>query len=65
MIKNVLQEVGGLGVYALTSLLLFFGVFTGALVFTFVQRASLCRKMESLPLEDEPTPQSKKGANNL
>lgn len=61
MIKNALQEVGGLGVYALTSLLLFFGVFTGALVFTFIQRASLCRKMESLPLEDEPTPQSKKG----
>jgi len=65
MIKNVLQEVGGLGVYALTSLLLFFSVFTGALVFTFIQRASLCRKMESLPLEDESAPQSKKGANNL
>jgi len=53
MIKNVLQEVGGLGAYALISLLLFFTVFTGALVFTFMQRASLCRKMESLPLEDE------------
>ena len=61
MIKNVLQEVGGLGVYALTSLLLFFTVFTGALIFTFIQRAALCRKMESLPLEDEPAPQSKKG----
>jgi hypothetical protein len=65
MIKNVLQEVGGLGIYALTSLLLFFSVFTGAVVFTFIQRASLCRKMESLPLEDEVSPQSKKGASNL
>ena len=63
MIKNVLQEVGGLGVYALTSLLLFVTVFTGALVFTFVQRASLCRKMESLPLEDETAPQNKKQEN--
>jgi hypothetical protein len=35
-------------------------VFTGALVFTFIQRASLCRKMELLPLEEEPNPQNKK-----
>lgn len=63
MIKNVLQEVGGLGVYALVSLLLFFTVFTGAVVFTFIQRASLCRKMESLPLEDELSTQNRKGAN--
>lgn len=62
MIKNVLQEIGGVGVYALVSLLLFFIVFTGAIIFTFIQRASLCRKMESLPLEDEPTPQ-KRGGN--
>ena len=60
MIKNVLQEVGGLGIYALVSLLLFVAVFTGALVFTFIQRASLCRKMESLPLEEEPNPHNKK-----
>ena len=53
MIKNVLQEIGGLGVYALTSLLLFFTVFTGALIWTFLQRASVCRKMESLTLEED------------
>lgn len=53
MIKNVLQEIGGVGIYALTSLLLFFVVFTGALIWTFIQRAALCRKMESLPLEDD------------
>jgi hypothetical protein len=53
MIKNVIQEVGGLGIYALTSLLLFFAVFTGALLWTFLQRESLCEKMRALPLEDE------------
>jgi hypothetical protein len=53
MVKNVIQEIGGLGVYALTSLLLFFAVFTGALIWTFLQRASLCRKMGALPLEEE------------
>jgi hypothetical protein len=53
MIKNVLQEIGGLGLYALTSLLLFFTVFTGALVWTFLQRASVCEKMRALPLENE------------
>jgi len=63
MIKNVLQEVGGLGAYALISLLLFFTVFTGAIVFTFLQRASLCRKMESLPLEDDENTNAQKGAN--
>jgi hypothetical protein len=61
MIKNVLQEVGGIGAYALVSLLLFVTVFTGALIFTFIQRASLCRKMEMLPLEDDTAPQSAKG----
>lgn len=53
MIKNVLQEIGGLGIYALTSLLLFFTVFTGAMIWTFMQRAALCRKMQSLPLEED------------
>lgn len=53
MVKNVLQEMGGLGVYALTSLLLFVAVFTGALVWTFMQRKSVCARMESLPLEED------------
>ena len=61
MIKNVLQEIGGLGISALTSLLLFFVVFTGAIVWTFLQRASLCAKMEALPLEDESAPNQKGG----
>lgn len=56
MIKNVLQQIGGLGIYALTSLLLFFTVFTGALIWTFLQRQSVCVKMESLPLEEENNP---------
>jgi hypothetical protein len=59
MIKNVIETVGGLGVYALTSLLLFFAVFTGALVWTFLQGESLCAKMQALPLEDESAPQRK------
>lgn len=53
MIKNVLQEIGGLGIYALTSLLLFFTVFTGALIWTFLQRPSVCEKMRALPLEND------------
>jgi hypothetical protein len=65
MIKNALQEVGGLGAYALISLLLFVTVFTGAIVFTFIQRASLCRKMESLPLEEEHAASPNRKGNNL
>jgi hypothetical protein len=63
MVKNVLQQIGGLGIYALTSLLLFFAVFTGAIIWTFIQRASFCAKMGALPLEDEQPPS--KGGDTL
>lgn len=53
MVKNVIQEIGGLGLYALSSLLLFFAVFTGSLIWAFAQRRSVCEKMRALPLEDE------------
>lgn len=56
MVKNVLQQFGGLGLYALSSLLLFVIVFTGALIWTWLQRASVCAKMEALPLQDESNP---------
>ena len=53
MIKNILQGIGGIGIYGIVSLCLFFTVFTSALVWTFVQRGSFCKRMGALPLEDE------------
>jgi len=53
MIKNILQDIGGIGIYGVVSLCLFFAVFTGALLWTFIQRAPFCKRMGALPLEDE------------
>ena len=53
MIKNILQDIGGIGLYGVVSLCLFFAVFSGALLWTFVQRAAFCTRMSALPLEDE------------
>jgi hypothetical protein len=53
MIKNILQDIGGIGLYGVVSLCLFFSVFTGALFWTAIQRAQFCKRMGALPLEDE------------
>lgn len=53
MIKNILQDIGGIGIYGVVSLCLFFTVFISALVWAFIQRAPFCKRMGALPLEDE------------
>ena len=53
MIKNILQDIGGIGLYGVVSLCLFFSVFTGALVWAAIQRATFCNRMGALPLEEE------------
>lgn len=53
MIKNILQDIGGIGLYGVISLCLFFAVFCGALLWAFLQRGALCKEMGALPLEDE------------
>ena len=53
MIKNILQNIGGIGIYGVISLCLFFSVFTGALLWALLQKAALCQRMSSLPLENE------------
>jgi hypothetical protein len=52
MIKNVLQDIGGVGLYGVISICLFFTVFSGALVWAFLQKKSFLNDMSVLPLED-------------
>ncbi len=52
MIQNVLKETGGIGLFGIISICLFFTVFTGALIWTFLQKKSFLTAMESLPLSD-------------
>lgn len=53
MIKNILQDIGGIGLYGVISLCLFFSVFSSALIYTLLQRSSVCARMSALPLQDE------------
>jgi hypothetical protein len=53
MIKNVLSETGGIAMYGIASICLFFVVFVAALIFTFMKRRPYLTHMSSLPLEDE------------
>jgi hypothetical protein len=59
MIKNVLQEIGGIGLYGVISICLFFTVFTGAFVWACLQRKPFLSAMSALPLQDDSTPNSK------
>lgn len=52
MIKNVLCEIGGIGLYGVISICLFFAVFTGMLIWAFRMNKSFATKMSACPLDD-------------
>jgi hypothetical protein len=52
MIKNVVQDIGGVGLYGIISLCLFFTVFTGALLWACLHNRAFCKTMSDLPLND-------------
>ena len=52
MIKNVLSDMGGVGVYGVISILLFFTVFITALILVLRTKRPYLNHMGSLPLED-------------
>lgn len=52
MIKNVLSDIGGVGVYGVISISLFLLVFTVALVRTCLLKKSFIRRVSELPLDD-------------
>jgi len=61
MIKNVLSDVGGIGLYGVISICLFFVVFSGALVWAFLLRKSFLNSMSELPLHDGSRESAQKG----
>ena len=59
MIKNILQDIGGIGLYGVVSLCLFFSVFTSALITYLVtgknvDEAAILGLIELLPAEKCP-----------
>jgi cytochrome c oxidase cbb3-type subunit 3 len=61
MIKNVISEIGGVGLYGVISIVLFFVVFTGMLLRAWRMKKSFDRELGSLPLNDGETHSNQKG----
>lgn len=56
MIRNVLSHIGGVGLYGVISVVLFFVTFVVAVSWAMLQRRSLMIELAALPLaEDAPT----------
>jgi cytochrome c oxidase cbb3-type subunit 3 len=64
MIKNVLSDIGGIGIYGVISILLFFAVFTGMLFWAFSMKKSFAQKMSACPLHDGETKSNEKGISH-
>ena len=58
MIENVLSRMGGVDVYGIISVCLFFAVFIGVLVWMIGLKKSYLQEMGELPLEDAAGPDS-------
>ena len=54
MVENVMSRIGGVGLYGVISICLFFAVFVGVLVWTLCLKKPYLEAMRELPLEDSP-----------
>jgi hypothetical protein len=61
MIKNVLTDIGGVEVYGIISICLFFVVFTGAMLWAASLQKPFLKSMSQLPLNDGETATPAKG----
>lgn len=61
MIRNVLTDIDGIGLYGVLSICLFFAVFSGMLVWAFLQKKKELNDHSLLPLEDGTGGDSVKG----
>jgi len=64
MIKNVLSDIGGIGLYGVISICLFFAVFTGMLIWAFRMKKTFAQRMSACPLHDGETKSNRKGASH-
>jgi hypothetical protein len=51
MIKNVLCNIDGIGLYGVISICIFFGFFTGMLLWAFMRKKNYLNQMSALPLD--------------
>jgi hypothetical protein len=51
MIKNVLCDIDGVGIYGVISICIFFGFFSGMLLWVALRKKSYLNHMSALPLD--------------
>ena len=51
MYQNVLTNIEGIGIYGVVSICIFFGFFTGMLVWAFALKKNHLTRMGALPLD--------------
>jgi len=56
MIENVVEKIGGVGIFGLASICLFFTFFSGMLWWALRLKKPFLNSMRSLPLESETPP---------
>jgi len=64
MIQNVLRDIGGIGIYGVISICLFFTVFLWALVWTMLLKKPELDSRSALPLHDGQPAETRKGASH-
>ena len=53
MVQNVLREIGGVGIYGVISVCLFFAVFTGVIIWACAQKKTVLDEASTLPLKHD------------
>lgn len=61
MIENVLRNLGGIGLFGITSVCLFFAFFTGMLLWAFRLKGGYLKTMQSLPLDGDSDVPGRRG----
>ncbi len=57
MIQNVIRDIGGIGLYGVISVCLFFIIFSAALLRACLLKKPFVKSMSALPLDDaQPLP---------
>ena len=58
MIKNILCSIDGIGIYGVISICIFFGFFTGMLLWASVLKKNYLNRMAELPLDSGELPKN-------
>ena len=64
MMQDVLRSIGGVGMYGVISIAIFFLFFSGMLIWAFRLKGNYLNTMRELPLESQPADLSKKGTDH-